>query len=94
MTFQKTKLIALNFCNQRMKTCLHINEDINHKFTPFPEGTLLVSWDVISMYPSINSEMGISACKRALDKRTTLSPSAECLLEATKINWIVTTPLQ
>ena len=25
MAFQKTKLIALNFCNQRIKTCLHIN---------------------------------------------------------------------
>ena len=25
MAFQKTKLIALNFCNQRMETCLHIN---------------------------------------------------------------------
>ena len=60
-------------------------DDINHKFAPFPEGTLLVSWDVISMYPSINNEMGISACKRALDKRTTLSPSTECLLEAIKI---------
>ena len=23
MAFQKTKLIALNFCNQRIKTCLH-----------------------------------------------------------------------
>ena len=59
--------------------------DINHKFAPFPEGTLLVAWDVISMYPSINNEMGISACKRALDKRTTLSPSTDCLLEAIKI---------
>ena len=29
--------------------------------------------------------MGISACKRALDKRTTLSPSTECLLEAIMI---------
>ena len=60
-------------------------EEINHKLAPFPEGTLLVSWDVISMYPSINNEMGISACKRALDERTTLSPSTECLLEAIKI---------
>ena len=37
------------------------------------------------MYLSINNEMGISACKRALDKRTTFSPSTECLLEAIKI---------
>ena len=25
MAFQKTKLITLNLCNQRIKTCLHIN---------------------------------------------------------------------
>ena len=25
MAFQKTKLIALNFCNQRINTCLHIS---------------------------------------------------------------------
>ena len=60
-------------------------EDINHKFAPFLEGTLLVSWDLISMYPRINNEMGISASKRALGKRTTLIPSTECLLEAVKI---------
>ena len=60
-------------------------KDINHKFAPFPEGTLLVSWDVISMHPSINNEMAISACKRALDKRTTFSPSTECLLKAITI---------
>ena len=39
-------------------------EDINYKFAPFPKGTLLVSWDVMFMYPSINNEMGISACKK------------------------------
>ena len=46
-------------------------EGINHKFAPFPEGTLLAS--------------GISACKRALDKRTTLIPSTECLMGPIKI---------
>ena len=60
-------------------------EDIIHKFAPFPEGTSLPSWDVIYMYPSINSEMGISSCKRDLDIRTTFSTSTECLLEAIKI---------
>ena len=25
MAFQKMKLIALNFCNKRIKACLHIN---------------------------------------------------------------------
>ena len=25
----------------------------------FPEGTLLVSWDVVSMFPNIDNELGL-----------------------------------
>ena len=60
-------------------------KNINRRFSPFPRGTLLVSWDVISMYPSIDNEMGLSACKAALHRRGKLSPSTDCLLEAIKI---------
>ena len=60
-------------------------EDINHRFSPFPAGTLLVSWDVISMYPSIDNEVGLSSCKAALNRREKFSPSTDCLLEAIKI---------
>ena len=55
------------------------------RFSPFPAGTLLVLWDVISMCPSINNEVGLGACKTALDRRDKLSPSTDCLLEAIKI---------
>ena len=54
-----------------------VNE-INNKFSPFPAGTLLVSWDVISMYPSTDNRVGLAACKEAL-------ASTECLLKAIKI---------
>ena len=47
--------------------------------------TLLVSWDVISMYPSIDNEVGLSSCKAVLNRREKLSPSTDCLLEAIKI---------
>ena len=60
-------------------------EDINRRFSPFPAGTLLVSWDVISVYPSIDNKVGLGACKAALDHREKLSPSTDCLLEAIKI---------
>ena len=53
-------------------------EDNNHRFSPFPAGTLLVSLDVISMYPmypSIDNEVGLSSCKAALNCREKLSPS-------------------
>ena len=59
--------------------------EINNKFSPFPAGTLLVSWDVISMYPSIDNKVSLPACKEALDRREHTSPSTECLLEAIKI---------
>ena len=42
-------------------------------------------WDNISMYPSIDNEVGLAACKEALDLREHISLSTECLLEAIKI---------
>ena len=48
--------------------------EINNKFSPFPAGTLLVSWVVISMYPSIDNKVGLAACKEALDRREHTSP--------------------
>ena len=60
-------------------------KDIDRRFSPFPAGTLLVSWDVISMYPSIDNEVELGAFKAALDRRDKLSPSTDCLLEAIKI---------
>ena len=66
-------------------------EDINRRFSPFPAGTLLVSWVVISMYPSIDNKVGLDACKTALDRREKLSPSTDCLLEAIKITLELTT---
>ena len=60
-------------------------EDINCCFSPFPAGTVLASWDVISMYPSIDNKVGLDACKAALDHREKLSASTDYLLEAIKI---------
>ena len=49
---------------------------------PFPEVTLLVSWDVVSMFPNIDNELGLGAVSRALDTREQLLPSTDCILEA------------
>ena len=43
-------------------------EDLN-KDGPFPKGTLLVSWDVVSMFPNIDNNLGIKAVTDALDSR-------------------------
>ena len=52
---------------------------------PFPEGTHLVSWDVVSMFPNIDNELGLGALSRALDTREQLLPSTDCILEAVEI---------
>ena len=52
---------------------------------PFPRGTLLVSWDVVAMFPNIDNNLGITAVKKALDSRTDKFPSTDCILQAVKI---------
>ena len=37
------------------------------------------------MFPSIDNNRGVAAVKRALDTRTNLSPSKECIIEALEI---------
>ena len=59
-------------------------EELN-KTGPFPEGTLLVSWDVVSMFPNIDNNLGLTAVRKALDSRNSLVPSTNCILEAVKI---------
>ena len=56
-----------------------------HEHGPFPAGTLLVSWDVVSMFPNIDNELGLGAVRRELDAREQLLPSTNCILEAVEI---------
>ena len=53
-----------------------------NKQGPFSNGTLLVSWDVVSMFPTFDNELGLGGVKRALDLRDQLMPSTNCILEA------------
>ena len=46
-------------------------KDINRRFRHI----LLISWDVISIYPSIDNKIGLGACKAVLDRRDKLSHS-------------------
>ena len=36
----------------------------------FPEGTLLVSWDIVSMFPNINNELGLGGQQNTRYQRT------------------------
>ena len=48
---------------------------------PFPVGSLLVSWDVVSMFPYIDNNLGITA----VDSRSFKFPSTDCIGEAAEI---------
>ena len=51
----------------------------------FPENTILVSFDVVNMFPSIDSENGIKAVYNILEKREENKPSTDCIIEGLKI---------
>ena len=52
---------------------------------PFPVGSLLVSWDVVSMFPNIVSDLGITAVRKALESRSSKFPSTDYIAEAVEI---------
>ena len=56
------------------------------------DNTILVSFDIVNMFPSIEYNRGVAPAKNALDSQTNLSPFTECILEALEIrltnnNW-------
>ena len=50
-----------------------------------PEGALLVSFDIVNMFPSIDNQTGIRIVREALDKRPVKVPSTECIIEGLEI---------
>ena len=48
-------------------------------------GSLLVSWDVVSMFPNIDNNLGITAIRKALDSRSSKFPSTDRIAEAVEI---------
>ena len=58
----------------------HLNTSV-----PFPTSTLLVSWDMVSMFPNIDNKLGLFAFRKALNARENIFPSTTCILEAIKI---------
>ena len=58
-------------------------DDLNQN--ALPDGTLLVSFDIVNMYPSIDNKKGIAAVKSVLNNRLNKKPSTECVIEALRI---------
>ena len=45
-----------------------------------PNGTILVSFGIVNMFPNIDDVKGIEAVKLALLNRTSQKPSTECII--------------
>ena len=60
------------------------NEKRNSEENPKP--IILCTWDIESMFPNITNELGLSACRELLEKRTTKEPSTNCLIDAILIS--------
>ena len=57
--------------------CLQKIEELN-KMDPFSEDSLLVSWDVVAMFPNIDNNLGINAVIEALEARPASQISIPC----------------
>lgn len=62
---------------------LKIIDELNSK--ELPSDAILVSFDIVNMFPSIDNKMGISAVQKALETREDKTPSTQCILEALEI---------
>ena len=62
---------------------LEIIDNINS--SGLPENTILVSFDVVNMFPNIDNERGINTLKTVFDQHTSRKPSTDCLIEALRI---------
>ena len=51
----------------------------------FPENYVLVSFNVVNMFTSIDNEAGIKADKKVLNNKESKNPPTECILEALRI---------
>ena len=70
----------------RIKDTQHLLQIIDTlNVNGIPENAILVSFDIVNMFPSIDNEMGINAVRKSLQKRNTKYPSTECLIEALSI---------
>ena len=58
---------------------LDIIDELNSERVP--DNTILVSFDIMNMYPSIDNDRGIAAVRNALETRAYKSPSTECKIE-------------
>ena len=68
---------------------LDIIDDLNSS-SLYPE-SVLVSFDIINMFPSIDNKMGINSVIKFLDERSCKDPPTQCVIDALELclNYII-----
>ena len=70
----------------RIKDTSHMLDIIdNLNDSDLPENSVLVSFDVVNMFPSIDNESVIKAVKKVLNDRESKNPPTERILEALRL---------
>ena len=70
----------------RIKDTNHMLDIIdNLNDSNLPDNSVLVSFDIVNMFPSIDNESGIKAVKEMLNVRENKNPPTECILEALRL---------
>ena len=59
---------------------LHIIDNLND--FALPENSVLVSFDVVNMFPSIDNKSGVTTVEKVLNDRESKNHPTECVLEA------------
>ena len=69
---------------QDTRHMLNIVDDLNRNGN-LHENCLLVSFDVVNMFPSIENKMAIESVKNILLNRDDNTPPGECIIEALEL---------
>ena len=70
----------------RIKDTQHLLQIIDAlNLNGIPDNAVLVSFDIVNMFPSIDNTMGINAVRSCLQKRPNLCPSTDFLIEALEL---------
>ena len=71
--------------NQFLRTIKSFNEKREENENPPSIDETLVTWDIENMYPNIDNEAGLQACRELFDEREDPKPSTDSLIDAIKI---------
>ena len=75
-----------NNIETRIRDTSHLLDIIDElNLEKIPDNIILVSFDIVNMYPSIDNDRGIATVRNALETRAYKSPSTDCLIEGSEI---------